>query len=325
MSAKSYTLTGGYGCQHKTTKITYEKGSLILGKGSEMRQALNVDLEIDLDPPHNPVGDLRVVWTRGLEKVFPSLKHIQIPTIRFDWPDMGILEIPESFYAEIRSYILSGHSVAVFCQMGHGRTGTFACRLLNKGPKTLKWLRENYCKEVVETASQLEYLLEHKCAEANDKPAYHATTTTTKYGTDLYGGLNPDRALDQKKLKLPQLSEEEWYLHKLNARRKNKCHVTRGLCNYHYHGGFRDLGCGSDLPQGGQQAHMIARRKYFQNFNPTNGKEDKAAKKPPVKDKNGSLSQAYLNWLKQPDKTSWPFADEDIYYSQLPSSTTDKD
>ncbi len=96
-------------------------------------------------------------WGLYLDWIWkPEWRHEHI-----SWPDMSI---PNNEVAAIESIIeayekaLSGSKVEVGCIGGHGRTGTvLACMAVLEGvlPKeAINLVRDNYCTEAIETASQ---------------------------------------------------------------------------------------------------------------------------------------------------------------------------
>ena len=89
---------------------------------------------------------------------------IQTPEMILDWPDFGIIDWPLEFWLELMTHIEENDmNVCVFCVGGHGRTGTAICAMLIVGLnytalQAVQWLRKNYCKKVVESKAQVDYL-----------------------------------------------------------------------------------------------------------------------------------------------------------------------
>jgi|GEM_PF-6101445 len=77
-------------------------------------------------------------------------------------PDYGVLpdSVLASKVATVIDWLVRGRSVGLYCMGGHGRTGYFAsCVLGQWKPEVgdpIKYLRENYCKKVVESQKQID-------------------------------------------------------------------------------------------------------------------------------------------------------------------------
>lgn len=78
----------------------------------------------------------------------------------------------------------AGRSVHVGCIGGHGRTGLVLARLvqvLSGNDDAIAWLRENYCKKAVESASQVQFLVEHY-GITHAAPSDHGASRKRKWG-----------------------------------------------------------------------------------------------------------------------------------------------
>ncbi len=97
----------------------------------------------------------------------PELFDWEPPAIvGLSWPDRGVPNLGRSWWKSLAGEIkaLNG-KVGVCCTGGHGRTGTMLAILIPllggvKGKKKcpVAWVRENYCKEAVESDAQLDYV-----------------------------------------------------------------------------------------------------------------------------------------------------------------------
>ena len=78
--------------------------------------------------------------------------------------------VDEELVDFVLSMMKDGLKVGFGCHGGHGRTGWLACRLYKEitggsGDKAIRWIREVYCKEAVETELQYNDL---GCLESHD-------------------------------------------------------------------------------------------------------------------------------------------------------------
>lgn len=81
-----------------------------------------------------------------------------------NWPDFGIVSLPIEFWDQTIKWLKNNKlKLLVCCMGGHGRTGTAAACLLIAGcgmkPKdAIKWVKENYCKDAIESVIQMKYI-----------------------------------------------------------------------------------------------------------------------------------------------------------------------
>jgi protein tyrosine phosphatase len=99
-------------------------------------------------------------------ELFPSVKPEQA-FIYLNWADGTIPDIGDSFWNNLCTDITNiqeEKKILFYCMGGHGRTGTALAIVLsllkiipgNECP--VAWVRENYCKEAVETIAQKKYI-----------------------------------------------------------------------------------------------------------------------------------------------------------------------
>lgn len=102
------------------------------------------------------------------------------PFISFDWPDGGLPPVSAGFWYKLTETLKTEvvGDVGVYCFGGHGRTGTALAILaalsgaVPKGEDPVQWLRDRYCKEVVETRSQCSYIEMVTEHEVNARPSF---------------------------------------------------------------------------------------------------------------------------------------------------------
>lgn len=95
----------------------------------------------------------------------PPPKEAAYPAIIIDWPDRGIITLPEmaAVMKLIIKKVKAGERVEVGCIGAHGRTGTFlACLLIatEKLPpnEAIDEVRKRHCKRTIESVSQVQLI-----------------------------------------------------------------------------------------------------------------------------------------------------------------------
>lgn len=122
-----------------------------------------------------------------------------------DWPDMGYPGLPKQFWTGLVDFIKSDIKKAVFvhCMGGHGRTGTALAIMAHmvgacKDEDPVLWLRDVYCKQVVESDKQIDYIIDILGIniEADVSKSWGTGWPSGGSGTRSYGysstGLNAD-------------------------------------------------------------------------------------------------------------------------------------
>ena len=124
--------------------------NIFLGRKYDVDKVLkHVDVLIPLD---SVGGD---IWKNGFKG---DILYIPIT-------DYSVLpvEVEDLFVNKVLKLINEGKKVAIFCIGGHGRTGYFASLLLGRlgVEDPIEYIRNNYCKESVETNSQVSAIAEY--------------------------------------------------------------------------------------------------------------------------------------------------------------------
>lgn len=152
-----YTLR----CSHGPTAV-YAINSVIY-HGADFRgvSSFNGELVINFTSQPNIHSSLAQIPELAQHLVLPY-KELMVP-----WPDMGVPCVKPEFWQALHKYIQDNkyEHVCFHCQMGHGRTGTALAAMLvaNVGysaKEAVEFVRQEYCKEAVETFSQTSYLQE---------------------------------------------------------------------------------------------------------------------------------------------------------------------
>lgn len=112
---------------------------------------------------------------------------ISLPVSDFKPPDAAYtLEFWSALASDISDIMDSGRSVVVFCQGGHGRTGTVAAilakLLVPNIADPVKYIRDVYCNECVETEKQHNYVNELFGLPKCDPTEYKSAAAVWNYG-----------------------------------------------------------------------------------------------------------------------------------------------
>lgn len=169
-------------CNHKPQLVIQDKKTgleISFGKKWDCEDRLE-DFHVAVNLTGSSVARKHIIPIESLKKWMGagSAKEIVL-----DWPDMGILKFPLEFWDDLTQAILDeGGKCVIFCQGGHGRTGTaMACLLISvlgfSAEEAKKWIWENYCDQAIETKSQEDYVADiwkqyrrkHKLPERDKK------------------------------------------------------------------------------------------------------------------------------------------------------------
>ena len=164
----------------------------------------------------------------------PELHSLgETPYISFAWPDGGLPPLQlKHWLALVDSIREIDGPVGIFCLGGHGRTGTALSILASlggvvpRGQDPIKWLRQEYCSNAVETQPQVNYVARmthrrvyaigsdsyrHYSGDASGvsyddeglvRGGYTATKDGVKYVSTPSPGASPTSSGDQGKLPL---------------------------------------------------------------------------------------------------------------------------
>jgi hypothetical protein len=142
-----------YNCTHP--KLKFEDGTLTGGR--DTIDSMGADTLILLDKVWLPS---RILDTGGEIKQV-NQRVIYFPIVDMEAPREQELREFNLLIEIIRNDLFCGKSVHVQCIGGHGRTGLVIACYVGKyrGIKNpVKWVRENYCEEAVESWRQIEFI-----------------------------------------------------------------------------------------------------------------------------------------------------------------------
>lgn len=87
------------------------------------------------------------------------------PILSIAWPDMGIPSLGKSWWKLLAKTIAEKEGkVGIYCQGGHGRTGTALAILGSLGGvipakgDPVEWVRDRYCEKACESNDQMDYV-----------------------------------------------------------------------------------------------------------------------------------------------------------------------
>lgn len=185
-------------CHQGNVKIFKDpKSPLVVYGGGSNRGAVLYNEWINFDLADNYPA---VVTVSGIK--MPRLEQsIDDPSIRIEWRDGSVPFLTKANWVAIVGDLrevantTKYHNMLVSCMGGHGRTGTalsILVALMNDEIEPIKFIREIYCDECVETTKQVEYIQKITGLKLNDKPrGFGSTTLTSPYPGLTSGGYYP--------------------------------------------------------------------------------------------------------------------------------------
>ncbi len=179
----------GMACTHNKITRVMTLNECEVHAGSEMQvreHGHEFDLVISLTG-HANRKPVNFRMSRGSLRMLSNLNDYmkrKMHNLIIDWPDMSIpdldLEFWQALYQDLAK--MKGRAV-VHCMGGHGRTGTALAILAFLSSScgdedAVSWVREVYCQESVETASQITYL-----RNVIGIPTHAEPSSSYKYGS----------------------------------------------------------------------------------------------------------------------------------------------
>jgi protein-tyrosine phosphatase len=149
-------------CTHRPQHVIAGDGwGVWAGKRLDVRyNAADFDLVINLT--YSSVKQTHVIPIPELQTWEDH--HASFTEMLLDWPDFGVVTLPRKFWEQLIAHVIENKMrVLVFCEGGHGRTGTaVACMMVvaldMKPDKAMEWIRKNYCFEAIESLAQEQYI-----------------------------------------------------------------------------------------------------------------------------------------------------------------------
>jgi hypothetical protein len=112
-------------------------------------------------PIRNPITFSQEAKDRICPTEYPKLIRESPPRMSIDWPDYGIPALGKVIWDEIYQLIQrTPGKIAVYCEGGHGRTGTFLSIIAHRFGyrEPVKHIRQVYCRKAVESLAQINYI-----------------------------------------------------------------------------------------------------------------------------------------------------------------------
>lgn len=169
-------VTRAASCFHSHPPLSIPNTGLVIHGGSCLDPAvLDADLYVGFDSGMR-FTQRHWPWKPGNE-------------VRFTVPDMGAPSNP-SDYMDLLKYtrerLDAGDKVHCGCIGGHGRTGMFFAALVaqNGEPDAITYVRDHYCKRVVESDAQVDFLHKHfgvKRVSGSKQQAYTSRPPASSY------------------------------------------------------------------------------------------------------------------------------------------------
>jgi len=186
----TYSTYGGHSKCHNGTVLAFtdSKSKVDICGGGKMRDVLvkKDDLFIDVGFHYD-----RLVETYGLKNGWKLEQYNKTgQAIKIDWSDGSHPNLSKKFWEDLVKVIRTERKrVVISCQGGHGRTGTVLSILsvlmgaVKKEEDPVKFIREKYCQEAVETKVQCDYIENITGCKVGEKPSHSYSTVYSGYGT----------------------------------------------------------------------------------------------------------------------------------------------
>ncbi len=153
------TPVGGAACHAGAVPVFTDPVSGLVFKGGGLHRELVLRDELVI----TAVSDPSVVKVSGISAA--GLEDYMNPSISLEWDDgLGFQLKKDFWYALLAKIRGQKRDVLCMCFGGHGRTGTmlsiFAALTGATKGDPVQFVRDHYCKEAVETATQIRYIEE---------------------------------------------------------------------------------------------------------------------------------------------------------------------
>ena len=159
-------------CHYGTIKIFKDVKSYIWFYGGGSTRGLEIiERSFVLNLANRDIDVINPVGFKS--KLLDKYKNERID---FQWRDFGPFVLGKDFWKDLVTVIRrKNKDVLVCCIGGHGRTGTALAILagLTGATKTdpVKFIRDLYCKKIVESENQIEYIEDITGIQVNELPA----------------------------------------------------------------------------------------------------------------------------------------------------------
>jgi hypothetical protein len=153
--------------------LTIGNTAIWVGAWRDMDQDNTWDLRVRMNDRFR-LGSANVKADERARKLLSPLvtAHETPPTLNLDWPDFGAPGMNREWWVQLHADLsllpevlkAEDANVAFYCEGGHGRTGTALSILsvlsgdVKENEDPIAWLRNKYCKEAVESWTQIDYI-----------------------------------------------------------------------------------------------------------------------------------------------------------------------
>lgn len=153
-SGKGKQQSFSFSCYKSHPPLPLPGGKVIYGGSCIAPVVTDADVYVGLDHSYYPTSK-SWPWQRKVEEVYFKISDMSVPKSVADFKAM-------IFWLE--DQIKAGKKVHVGCLGGHGRTGMVLAalyRIMSDDKDATQYVRTNYCKKVVETKEQVNWLATH--------------------------------------------------------------------------------------------------------------------------------------------------------------------
>ena len=250
-NAYSYGNYGSWStCEHWRDEVKLGEYTVYVSASSDKSSSKDTDIVPDYGFYFSTIS-----WTHKLTITpdFPSELipiAFKYPCVFYDWTDYGVPRSPYilQLVKAAAELIREGKKLDIGCMGGHGRTGTFvallAVELLGaKAAEAIGMVRDNHCKEAIETYSQRAFIYGFAGEKAPEPPpSLSASTSTNQSGPKYKTRAEKKEAKKQRKARKVAFREKvrqaknlgtfrlaDFETHGINWQCRNCCTILQSM------------------------------------------------------------------------------------------------